>query len=298
MAAHNLIILTWNILEGGSNDRLDEILRLIKAQKPDVVALQECNGWHTDGEKILRYAQRELGMQSFPFWNSGGYQPVILTRLEGAYAVRHDHQGPCLQGFQEVVLPLPGGRNWHFFNTHLYAFSENVRLSEVETISRAMKPHRLGLCSLTGDFNSLEPGCSYGGVRIGTRTRIRLDDHPLLRARFDAHGLPGLYGYGDAVDPHAWLRLPYRQRRLVQFAELRTDVYRHLARAGWIDGFLRTRSTASGLTFPSTRPELRIDFAWLSRLLAKRLVACDVLTGPRFARASDHLPLRWEVEVS
>jgi endonuclease/exonuclease/phosphatase family metal-dependent hydrolase len=296
MTAQRLRILTWNILDGGKDGRLSAIIALSKQVRADVVALQECNGWQELDALVLRRAERELGMRAFPFWNRGGYPPVILTSVNGAYAIAHDDQDSFMQGYQEVVLPLPDGREWHFFNAHLAAFSEEARLHEVRIIARSMRKHRQGLCSLTGDLNALAPGEMYDGIRIHPRTSLSLKEHPALRMKFNFAGLPGLQGFGSARNPNALLQLPFRRRRAVDKVELRTDVYVHLKRQGWVDAFRHQHPfDVAGYTWESSHPEVRLDYAWLSPQLARQLVRCEVLTGPRWIRASDHSPLLWEI---
>lgn len=298
MAANRIRVLSWNILEGGSDGRLDGILQLARSVRPDVVGFQECNGWHVRGEKILRRAARELGMAAFPFWTTSGFQPVLLTRLDGARAVPHDDQDRFSLGYQEVVLPLAGSRKWHYFHTHLNPFSEEVRLAEIRIIARAMAPHRSEFCSLAGDLNCLAPGERYFGMRTRPRMRVALNKSPFFRLKFDFCGLNGLCGYGSVEEPNAWMRVPYRTRRLVEHAELRTDVYLHLKRAGWVDAFRRLHPREPGFTLPTNMPSVRIDYVWLSPSLARRLVRCEVLYGRRILKSSDHCPILWEIDVS
>ncbi|MBI3828663.1 MAG: endonuclease/exonuclease/phosphatase family protein [Planctomycetes bacterium] len=297
MAANRIRVLTWNILEGGMDGRFEGILRTLRSLKPDVVALQECNGWHQRGAKLLRRAERALKMAGFPFWTTHGYQPALLTRIPGAKAIAHDDQDHFHLGYQEVRLPLPGGRTWHFFNTHLNPFAEVARLAEIKTVARAMKPHFGAWCSLTGDLNSLSSGDLYGPVRMRPRTRIDLNRYPLFRTNFNHVGLCGLHGYGDIKEPTKWMRVPFRVRRMKDTAALRTDATRHLKRAGWIDLYRRLHPRVQGHTLPSENPYARIDYVWLSPTLARRAVSCEVLYGRRLAKLSDHCPLLWEVDV-
>ncbi|MCZ7646998.1 MAG: endonuclease/exonuclease/phosphatase family protein [Planctomycetota bacterium] len=296
--AGRLRILNWNILEGASEGRLDGLLREIRALRPHVVALQECNGWHARGERILRQVADVLRMQAFPHWTVGGFQPVVLTSLAGARAVWHDDQDHFRHGYQEVLLPLDGGREWRFFNTHLDPFLESARLAEVRTILRAMKPHFGGFCSLVGDLNSVAPGESVNGVRLGrATTRVRLNDHPILRVKYDHGGMAGTAGWTQGGPPRPLRQVPGPVLRQATHVELRTDVYRALARARWVDAFRKLHPREPGLTIDSNVPRGRIDYTWLSPALARRLRRIEVLYGPRLAKLSDHCPILWEVEL-
>jgi endonuclease/exonuclease/phosphatase family metal-dependent hydrolase len=297
MPARTIRVLTWNIQEGGCDNRLEGILRLAKSMRPDVVAFQECNGWHARGETTLRRVTRALRMDAFPYWNISGYQPVILSRVEGTRAIPHENQEQYSLGYQEVILPLPGGRTWRFFNAHLNPFGEETRLAEIRTIARAMNRHRAGFCSLTGDMNSVAPGDLYFDMKLRPRMVIKLNENPLLRCQFDFASIGGLTGYSTPKNPMAWRQLPFRLRRLVEKAEIRTDVYLHMKRNGWVDGFRKLHPRERGHSFMSNLPYARIDYVWLSRPLAPRLRRCDVLYGRPFAKASDHCPLLWEIDV-
>ncbi|MBE7465226.1 MAG: endonuclease/exonuclease/phosphatase family protein [Planctomycetes bacterium] len=297
MRSPRLKILTWNILEGGMDGRLEGILKQIRSVRADVVALQECNGWNFRGSKLLRLAKRTLGMAGFPFWTTHGYQPVVLTKVPGAAAVEHDDQDHFHLGYQEIRLPLPGGRTWHFFNTHLNPFVESARVAEIKTLMRAMRPYRNGFCSLTGDLNSLAEGDTFCGIRMRRRTRVDLNRDRLVRILFDYVGLCGQDGYGDVTNPTAWLRVPVRIRRMQDRVELRAEVTSYLKRQGWTDLYRTFHPAEPGYTVPSRQPFARIDYAWLSPALARRAVSCEVLSGTRLSKLSDHFPLLWEVET-
>jgi endonuclease/exonuclease/phosphatase family metal-dependent hydrolase len=293
----HLRVMTWNILEGGRDGRLEDIIRLIRAQRPQIVALQECNDWHYRGDKLLRYVAGKLEMQAFPHWTTSGYQPALLTSLEGARAIPHDDQDHFNLGYQEVVLPIPGGRNWHFFNLHFDPFSERQRISEVKTVLRAAKRHRDGWASITGDFNSVAPGDTYRGTKLKNTTRIDLDAHEGWRPWFDFACNAGTIGWPP--DPsRRFPGIPYRERRAVRYTYILTQVYRSIRAQGWVDAFRRMHPRDPGWTVPTQTPYARIDFAFLSGQLSRRLKRIEVLYGPQIAKASDHCPLVWEVDVS
>lgn len=64
-----------------------------------------------------------------------------------------------------------------------------------------------------------------------------------------------------------------------------------LLAAGYLDAYRALHPDEPGYTYLADAPWLRLDYIFLSPGLAGRLVACDVVTGPMAARASDHLPL-------
>jgi endonuclease/exonuclease/phosphatase family metal-dependent hydrolase len=64
-----------------------------------------------------------------------------------------------------------------------------------------------------------------------------------------------------------------------------------LLQAGYVDCYRELNAEASGYTYPSASPWLRLDYVFASPELAARLRACDVVGDERAARASDHLPV-------
>lgn len=67
-----------------------------------------------------------------------------------------------------------------------------------------------------------------------------------------------------------------------------------LLEAGYTDCFRAMHRGASrepGYTFALPHPRMRIDYIFASMQLARRLVACDVVTAPPAPHASDHFPV-------
>jgi endonuclease/exonuclease/phosphatase family metal-dependent hydrolase len=64
--------------------------------------------------------------------------------------------------------------------------------------------------------------------------------------------------------------------------------------AGYTDCFRAQHRTARrepGYTFALPRPWLRLDYIFAATTLARRLIACEVVTGGGAERASDHYPV-------
>jgi hypothetical protein len=82
------------------------------------------------------------------------------------------------------------------------------------------------------------------------------------------------------------LRRPGAEERAVRLA------LPHLLDAGYTDCFRAMHRGASrepGYTYPASQPRLRSDYVFASAQLARRLVACDVVTAP--PAVSDHFPV-------
>ena len=70
-----------------------------------------------------------------------------------------------------------------------------------------------------------------------------------------------------------------------------------LARAGCQDCFRQRNPRAPGFTLGSRQRVARVDYIFASKPLAARLRACQVLSGPEVAAASDHSPVWAEFGV-
>lgn len=288
-------VVTWNVLRGGegAGGRLDAAIATLAAARPDVVALQECHGWDAARSRVLRRVARELAMTPWLTPARSGAHLVVLSRIPATLASRDADDGTFKHGFQHLALAPAPGLTWHFVNTHLDPRSEEVRLAEAIAIARTTRTLQSGLCSVTGDMNSLCPGDDIDGVRVRRRFRLDLARHPFLRGKFQYSGLSG----ATALAPRGAAPPPFHEKRLLRHVEMRGDVQAFLRREGWIDAFRRLHPDDPGRTGPSDAPLFRIDYALLSRPLARGLLRCRVLDGPRVRIASDHLPLLWDVAL-
>jgi exodeoxyribonuclease-3 len=155
--------------------------------------------------------------------------------------------------FLEVV---PSGGRARLFGVHLSAvhaaWTERRRVVEVRALLRSIAHHQAGFHVLAGDFNTLAPG-------------------ELLDRR----------------------RLPRRLRTLVWLSggRIRWRTIQEVLDAGYVDAFRLTHPKDAGFTFPTRDPHLRLDYAFVPRAFADRVVACDVVLDGIAARASDHFPL-------
>ena len=63
--------------------------------------------------------------------------------------------------------------------------------------------------------------------------------------------------------------------------------------AGYNDGFRTLHKDDRGYTFPTWDPHVRLDYVFVPRPFAERLISCDVIREPKegIKAASDHCPL-------
>jgi endonuclease/exonuclease/phosphatase family metal-dependent hydrolase len=92
--------MTYNVLSGGqsgngcdwyirktplelsvsNNDRIDNIVNVIKDVNPDIVFLQECNTWEDNDSKILKNVAKQLEMNAAVTPNRNKYKVAILSK--------------------------------------------------------------------------------------------------------------------------------------------------------------------------------------------------------------------------
>jgi exodeoxyribonuclease III len=162
--------------------------------------------------------------------------------------------------FVEVV---PEGERLRVFGVHLSAvhaaWTEHRRVMELRALLRSVKQHQDGFHVLAGDFNTVAPGDAF--------------DSGLLPMR---------------VRPLVWLSGGRIRWRTVQT----------VLDAGYVDGFREAHPGDPGHTLPTSHPHVRLDYVFLPRLHAAKLVACDVVRDPAAVPASDHFPVVADFQLS
>ena len=161
--------------------------------------------------------------------------------------------------FLEIVL---GGQACRVFGIHLSAvhaaWTERRRVRELRALLKAIRQHQEGFHVLAGDFNTLAPGELLDVRKLPLRLR-----------------------------PFVWLSGGAIRWRTIQ----------EVIDARYADAFRLRHPTEAGLTFPTWSPHVRLDYVFVPSAYASRLQACEVITVPPAADASDHFPLLANVET-
>ena len=161
--------------------------------------------------------------------------------------------------FLEVV---PFGTPFRVFGVHLAAvfaaWTERRRAFELNALLRSIAAHQNGFHALVGDFNTIAPGELFDPTTLPRRVRATM-----------------------------WLsggRIRWRTIQLV-------------LDAGYADAFRARHPDDPGLTLPTTRPQVRLDYAFVPDSSVHRVRRCEVVRTPHAAIASDHFPLLCEFDV-
>jgi endonuclease/exonuclease/phosphatase family metal-dependent hydrolase len=240
-------ILTWNIqfmagknhvfffdvLEGNGPDErpsaqdmeltLEEVARVIRAEAPDIVLLQEVDDGakRTDYQDQLAALLHRLG-QEYPcycsalYWKARyvphprirgavGMKLAVLSKYRIRQATRHQlalmpadafrRQFMLKRAVLEARLPVRGGRDFVVLCTHLDAFAQGTdtmgrQVSEVKAILDGLAQEQLP-CVIGGDFNLLPPGRAYAS--LPARQQVYFNERTEIAPLFDAfQAVPGL----------------------------------------------------------------------------------------------------------
>jgi exodeoxyribonuclease-3 len=183
-----------------------------------------------------------------------------LAFLSRVPIVHHEWHKPRLSrhAFLEIVPAIGGCR---IFGLHLAAvhaaWTERRRMFELRALLASIAEHQHGFHVLTGDFNTLAPG--------------ELLERRLLPARLQAL---------------VWL----------SGGKIRWRTIQHVLDSGYVDAFRARHPDQPGLTFPTWRPHVRLDYAFVPSRYADRLKSCTVVKSAAALKGSDHFPLLTEID--
>ena len=197
----------------------------------------------------------------FPYWAARRNHSIgFLSRQKLEYHEWHYPAG-ARHSFLEVV---PAGSKTRVFGLHLSArfskWDERRRMREIRSLLDGIKRHQDGFHVLVGDFNTLAPG-----------EALNVDRMP------------------------AWIRALV----WISGRKLQRETIQVMLDAGYKDGYRMLHPEGEGYTFPTWDPHVRLDYVFVPRAFANRLVSCDVICEPkqRVQAASDHCPLVAELKM-
>jgi endonuclease/exonuclease/phosphatase family metal-dependent hydrolase len=196
----------------------------------------------------------------FPFWAAQKAHSIgYLSRVEISYHEWHYPAG-AKHSFLEIVLADTETR---IFGLHLSStfskWSERRRAREISALLNGIARHQEGFHVLVGDFNTLAPG-------------------ELL----DVKRMP------------AWIRALV----WVSGRDIQRETIQVMLDANYADGFRLVHPDVKGYTFPTWDPHLRLDYIFVPKPFADRLLTSEVINSPaEVADASDHFPLLAQLEI-
>ncbi len=197
----------------------------------------------------------------FPYWAARRNHSIgFLSRQEVDYHEWHYPAG-ARHSFLEII---PAGMKARIFGLHLSArfskWDERRRTREIRSLLDGIKRHQEGFHVLVGDFNTLAPG-----------EALNIDRMP------------------------AWIRALI----WISGRKLQRETIQLMLDAGYNDVYRMLHPDVKGYTFPTWDPHVRLDYVFVPRSFAKRLVSCEVICEPKekIRAASDHCPLIAELAL-
>ena len=161
--------------------------------------------------------------------------------------------------FLEVVMM---GGAVRFFGVHLSAlhaaWTERRRVFEVRALLKGIAQHQHGFHVLAGDFNTLAPSEPLDVQRLPARLR-----------------------------PFIWL----------SGGRIRWRTIQEVLDVGYLDAFRAAHPDDPGFTLPTHDPHVRLDYVFVPKRYADRVVRCEVVSSKSAVKASDHFPLLAHVQV-
>lgn len=260
--------MTYNILNGGGS-RLDDVLGIIDARKPDVLAIQEARGWERHSARRLAHVSAALGMTAYLARATLGMPVAVLIRPP-ARVLRHSVVRFPLHHAASVVEVATDRGPLTVTSAHLNPFSSSRRRHEAARLARRTRPAD-GMALLMGDLNALDPDTDH------TDRLTAL--HGLYRSRHVRRRAPG------RADTRA-------------IATLHAAGYRDLWTAAGARGQPFTAPTTQGGGREFGADGMRIDYILGSDPIAALCTTCETVTGGAAESASDHYPVIATLDLS
>lgn len=206
-----------------------------------------------------RVIERLAGETGMPHWGSRPEHSMgFLSRIPVTESSWH-HPFNSRHPFLELALQ---GVPCRVFGLHLVAWfskwTERKRARELRALLDGIRKHQEGCHLIAGDFNALAPG-------------------ELLEVR----------------------KMPRWIRAMVWLSgnDIARDTIQLMIDEGYADAWRLLHPNDPGFTFPTWDPHVRLDYAFLPKRYAERIVVCEIVRTPPelIKQASDHAPLLVEV---
>jgi endonuclease/exonuclease/phosphatase family metal-dependent hydrolase len=266
-------VLTYNIRNGGQPDRLDRIVDVVTAQRPDLVGLQELRGFDRDLGRRMREVAAATGMAPFLGRSRFG-QPVAVLVRESAQVL---DRGPIRRPFHHAAMSVTVATDrgpLTAISTHLNPYRGWKRRFEARWIAARIRRDRLML--VMGDLNTLDPWTDHTEQLRDLAPEFR--SRHLRRGRVDSRPVEVLVDAG-----------------LVDLYRRAADTAGSAGTAGPA-GLDYTAPTSDGGGTEFSR--MRLDYVLGTPGVADLTRTCRIVSGGAAESASDHYPVLAEVDLS
>jgi len=265
-------VMTWNILDGGldggDTGRLDHILEVVVAEKPDILVVNEAKQFNADGRRRLHVVEKALEMIGY-----------LATADTGQHVAMYVRRGI------EVLADIGDTRHYH--HALLCVRVENSEGEEVTVLGTHLCPH--------GSLNRL-----LEAQRLANYARA--DEYVLLMG-----DLNSLDHYRDHRKALSALAPRYRVRYVVpgESDVVDTRVTRTLEEAGFVDIVHMLSGADAEYTAPTALShhgeefaQMRVDYVYATMKLASLAREARVIKTAATDAASDHYPIVVDFDFS
>ncbi len=268
-----LKVITHNVWYGFTKKpepRYGEWKRWMARQSPDVVSLQELNGF---SQKDLAEDAGSWGHSYSEILKKGGFPTGITSR----YPISHVHR--IQEGFHHGLLRCQIRDVW-FYVVHFHPSNYKKRIEEAGLLEQDIMslPGENPRVVLAGDFNAFSPEDEY---YYGKNTKLISFFEQLDSAKSSARNLNhGAIDYG-AIEA--------------------------VSGQGFIDVVVSQRSVDSPYvgTFPTRLiddkdhgPDRRIDYIFVSPSLQESVLSAGILRNATTELLSDHIPVVAVIDIA
>jgi endonuclease/exonuclease/phosphatase family metal-dependent hydrolase len=91
-------------------NRIELLVSIIREQRPDIVFLQECNGWDKENNKILKQVAKKTNMHSLLAPTNSGFHVALLSKYPILANTTYDLKTPFAHNLLVARLKLPNGK--------------------------------------------------------------------------------------------------------------------------------------------------------------------------------------------
>lgn len=250
--------MTYNILDGGKG-RLDLILKIIKTEGPDFLAVNEINGFERN-DKMNNFSN-EIGLPHYKLSLSGEYD--YHTAIFSKYPFKEIKEIKPLRNAGILAIIETELEELSIVGAHLTPDIEDSRLSEIDLIIGEQKQYQNKI--LMGDINSLSAGDGYNEEMIKGFNETQLTKFTTNgKFRFDVIDKIISSGYIDTAEIFG------KQNASTVPTEIKQDEA-HLT-------------------------EMRVDYIFVFDSLKDKVKSYSVIRNKMTGRASDHYPVVIEIK--
>jgi len=263
-----LKLISYNVYWGMKQDTTENKAKFsewIKSQNPDIIALQEMNGFtQKDLEKLAEsYGHSYSYIVREPFADGSISFPVAITSKYPIVNVRRVVENN-IHGFIEAEID-----GLHFIVTHFHPFSAEKRVSEIGQILATIEskdPKMKKKWLFMGDLNSVSP---------------------LDKTEYDNNKLRDFIREDRKKRPH---------NENLKNNELDYSIQQSILDFGFVDAFKFKNpqfvaSAPTKMFYDQSKFPLRYDYLYVSPNMKKDIIECKIIKDDFTDIYSDHYPV-------